>query len=209
MKNFELMVNVKLNKEQAAQLEKNISSLPELHIGRIFGDNCVKEYKSSQNGSFSLVMPVALAKYLCEPGNAFDSVKGLVYSLLNQVAAWDGKRIKTGDAYGKVLKAGVSYDEYNKIKTEAEKLPEYDVRRVFIENCMDALRDRVFHYITEFYDEEGALFGPEGGIPSVGSVSFPYYFSQEFLDVIKEKYSDKEMEEYLGRKNSVSCMIFA
>ena len=201
MKEKNLIINISLKKEDAEMIRAGINTLYEYHIGRIFGEHVLREYKKNggENKEISIVMPLKLKDYLLEPGNIFDSIKDLVSSIIKQIDEWDGRRLGKEDGYGKILKAGISDSEYGEYKKEALNFPEYHAVRVFLEDCMEKIRDNSYSVLTgksQASEDIGT-----GHLPCICSLD-RCYFSYELLSFAA--HDVKEEEEVMERKKAVT-----
>ena len=137
-----MIVSITLTPKQALELEKSVSQLPDYHIGKIFGTNCITEC-SKTGETIQVFMPVALQDYLLESGNAFDSVPGLIAVLLQQVDDHKNASTDLDDEYGRTVRC-MFINDYEKVKRLINKYPEYHVVRVFFEEAVKKMRSGIF-----------------------------------------------------------------
>ncbi len=192
-----VVVDIKLNEGQIDILRKSINDLPDFHIGKIFGKNCIDACEKN-NGLAQLIAPCGLDRYLLEPGNAFDAVPGLVSYLTQQINLKNYADI-CDDEYGYTLKGFVSSEEYDRIRDEINKYPEYHMIRTFLESGIHVLKNKEHVYmLNQRADNEH--------LPSL-SIQFPVYCFKEIVRFIGEDVASQIVKEkkVLGVAMLFSC----
>ncbi len=181
--NYEMIVDLELEEEQVSALEKALPELPDYHIAKVFGCNCIKEWNKTGGKGFQLVMPLKLKDYILEPGNVYDSVPGLVLILVRQINTFDGKRVIWRDDYGCTLKGRSSNTEYHELKRHINNLPEFHIVRVFLEQCLNSIKD--VEYKTLSRESQGSDYVGTENLPSA-TTCFAYYCNWELFEYSKK-----------------------
>ena len=181
--NYEMVVSLELSEDHVDILKHATSYLPDYHIGRIIAINCFREWKKNNGGIINLVIPLKLKEYILEPGNAFDTVPGLLAMLIQQMDAFDGTAIKWKDDYGCTMYGRTCSSEYKELKRHIEELPEYHVVRGFLEQCLKSIKASEYSILSG--KSQGSEYMGTEHLPNV-MPSFWYYCNSELFE-----YSNK------------------
>lgn len=193
-----VFVDVTLSEEQIDALKNSISGLPDFHIGKIFGKNCIDACEKN-NGAAHLVAPFGLDRYLLEPGNAFDLVPGLIFCLIQQINLGNHTDIYD-DEYGKTVKGYVSANEYDKIREVISKYPEHHVVRTFFEASLDVFRRKEISYLLNQEVDSAHL-------PSL-NIQFPAYCPDEIFQFVGHLSGKDVKPETIEKKCSLGVELF-